>query len=123
MKLFNIKDLLKMLVQNEYELTLFKLTCLFLFKAGYVKLRGDRYTYKGLPVVIFDEIAGNCHVSLYDPFKKSHISISKINMTSINTNSFIIVPGKECKKQVLMIDAHLRHINEMHLKKPIIIVP
>lgn len=123
MKLFNIKDLLKMLVPNRYELVLFKLNCQFFFKSGHVKLRGDRYTYQGLPVVTLDDLGGNCCITLYDPFKKSSIKISTINMNTIKVGEYIIVPGKECEYQVLQIDAHLRHINEMHLKKPIIIVP
>lgn len=123
MKLFNTSTLLSMIVQNPYELTIFKLTCKYFYKSGHVKLRGDRYLYRGVPVVTLEDIGGNCHVTLYDPFKRNVIKLSILQLSSIKTQIFTIIPGEICTKQVFNIDAHIAHINEMHHKKPIRIIP
>jgi hypothetical protein len=123
MRLFNVSDLIKMVIQDPYELVLFKLTCKFFYKSGHVKLRGDQYVYRGIPVVTLEDVGGNCFVTLYDPFNKTFIKTSTLQMDSIKDKSFIIKPGEECTKEVFKIDAHIAHINLMHVKKPIKIMP
>lgn len=123
MRLFNIKDLLKMRLPDKYELVLFKLTCLFIFKSGTVKIRGDRYLYRNIPVVEFNELGNSVQITLYDPFRLPVIKRSSLKMKTIEVESLVFEPGDNCRDEVLRIDQHISYINDRHTKGPLSIMP
>ena len=124
MKLFNIIDKLKMLVQDEYELTLFKLYCRFIFVAGYVKLRGDRYLYNGKPVVRLNQAAGYMLIELHQPDFPEALLLPGEEKEDQNIpgeqpliQSFHFRIGGECQEEFRRILDHIRSVNELHIHR------
>jgi len=122
MKLFNIKDQLKMLVPDRYELALFKLYCLLIFHAGYVKLRGDRYLYNGQPIVQFGEAGEFMMVELLAPVfpddlkLQDDISVSSDEQPAPKViDRFEFKIGENCQEEYKAILHHIKNVNNEHV--------
>jgi len=122
MKLFNIKDQLKMLVPDRYELALFKLYCLLIFHAGYVKLRGDRYLYNGQSIVQFGEAGEFMMVELLAPVfpddlkLQDEISLSLDEQPSSKViDRFEFKIGENCQEEYKAVLYHIKNVNNEHV--------
>jgi hypothetical protein len=122
MKLFNIKDQLKMYVPDRYELALFKLYCLLIFHAGYVKLRGDRYLYNGQPIVQFGEAGEFMVIELLAPVFPDNLLLpaekndpSKVQATGRTIDAFDFKIGENCQEEYKAILNHLKYTNNEHI--------
>ena len=122
MKLFNIRDLLKMLVPDAYELALLKLQIRLIFLAGHVKLRGDRYLYKGKPVVRLNPVGRLIVVELYDAvfpetslFSEEKVQSQQQPGPGKLCDSFNFKIGENCEEEFTNILDHIKSVNEHHV--------